>query len=87
MQKPTPEQLAELSRLHNEVRVLKLLRRVKSDELFEPIRQATNEANGILEKEFDIRIKSLVKLIQKYRAEINTKSLNWIRSYRLGGYR
>lgn len=83
MQKPTPEQLAELSRLHNEIRSLKILRRARWDELFAPIRQATKEANGILEKEFDLRISALVLAIQKYRAEIHAKALDWSRAYRL----
>jgi len=83
MQKPTPEQLAELSRLHNEITSSKIHRRARWDELFAPIRQATKEANGILEKEFDLRISALVLAIRKYRAEIHTKALDWSRAYRL----
>ena len=78
---PTPEELAELSRLHNDLRHLRFLFARRKDSLFKPINEAAIQIRRQLRIEFELPIEQIKREIHKIRLKTRisstSKSLRW----------
>lgn len=79
---PTKEDIAELNKLYGNLRKLKLLRKAKANEMFAPVREATENINSYLKSEFDKDIEKLAAEIIDKRSKLHIKS-GWWRAWQL----
>jgi hypothetical protein len=82
MTRPDEDQLKELSRLHNELRELKALRRMTKETLMAPVQKQYADIEARVKIMYDNDISKTIESILKIRTAIK-KPLDWSRRYKL----
>ena len=84
--KPTPEELANLSRLYNQIRALKLLRDQERNKLFKPIDERIKEIQLELFHKYDKHVERLADEILATRNKLRL-NYGWSHGYDLKRFR